>query len=132
MPITALYASLLVPLFLVLSVRVIGWRRSARVGIGDGGDAVLLRRMRVHANFAEYVPLALIMLGLAESLQSPGWLLHACGAALLAGRLSHAYGVSQHPETLAFRVAGMATTITVLGVLALACLMQAMPGMAGR
>jgi uncharacterized protein len=47
MPITALYASMLVPLFILLSVRVLLFRRSAKIGIGDGGDTTMLRRMRV-------------------------------------------------------------------------------------
>ena len=65
MEITALYASLLAPLFILLSARVIGARRSAKVPVGDGGNTVLLRRMRVHANFAEYVPFALLLMALA-------------------------------------------------------------------
>ncbi len=72
MPITAFYAALLAVLFLVLSFRVIGVRRGQRVEIGDGGDKELLRRMRVHANFAEYVPLALVLLALAEVLEDAG------------------------------------------------------------
>ena len=71
MEITALYASLLAPLFILLSVRVIGARRSARVPVGDGGNTVLLRRMRVQANFAEYVPFALLLMALAEK-SAPG------------------------------------------------------------
>src|SRR5687768_10774793 len=98
MPITALYAGLLMPLFVVLSVRVILQRRGARVALGDGGDATLLRVMRVHANFAEYVPLTLVLIALAESLRTSGWLLHALGIALVAGRAIHAFGVSQVRE----------------------------------
>ncbi len=56
MAITAFYAALLALLFVFLSVRVIGWRRVKRVELGHGDDSQLLRRMRVHANFAEYVP----------------------------------------------------------------------------
>jgi hypothetical protein len=124
MPVTAAYASLFGFLFVVLSVRVIGQRRDAKVSLGDGGNAALLRRMRVHGNFAEYVPLALVLLGLAESLTVPVWLLHALGAGLLMGRLSHAYGVSQSPERFQFRVAGMGATLTVILLLAAACLYQ--------
>lgn len=114
MPITAVYASLLALLFMVLSVRVIGRRRVVRIGLGEGGDATLLRRVRVHANFAEYVPLCLILIGLAESLRTPALLLHGLGSLLLAARLSHAYGVSRQPETFAWRVAGVMGTLTVL------------------
>jgi len=63
--ITAFYAALLAVLFLVLSVRVIGWRRESRVEFGHGEDSELLRRMRVHANFAEYVPFTLLLMALA-------------------------------------------------------------------
>lgn len=122
MPITAFYAALLAPLFILLSFRVIRQRRSHRIGIGHGESTALLRAMRVHANFAEYTPLVLVLLGLAESLASPAILLHAAGATFLAGRAVHAYGVSQEPERLLFRVTGMSVTFTVLAVLALACL----------
>ncbi len=124
MPITAVYAGLLGLVFVVLSARVIGQRRGAKVSLGDGGNAALLRRMRVHGNFAEYVPLALVLLGLAESLATLTWLLHAIGAGLLAGRLSHAYGVSQSPERFQFRVTGMAATLTAICLLAATCLYQ--------
>lgn len=122
MPITALYASLLAPLFLMLTGRVIRARRAVRVAVGDGGDAVLARRMRVHANFAEYVPLALLLLALAESLGTHAWLLHGLGIALLAGRISHAFGMSQPDENFTFRVAGVMATFWMIGLAAAACL----------
>jgi len=121
MPITALYASLLVPLFLLLASRVIRARRGASVAVGDGGNAFLMRRMRVHANFAEYVPLALLLMALAEGLGTSNWLLHALGIALLGGRLVHAFGMSQAEEKFAFRVAGVVTTFSMLASAALAC-----------
>lgn len=129
MPITALYAALLVPVFILLSVRVIRLRRKARVAIGDGGNLMLLRRMRVQANFAEYVPLTLLLMALAESLQTPAVLLHVMGIGLLAGRLLHAYGVSQPKENFRLRVAGMAATLTIMGSAALACLLRALPAL---
>jgi hypothetical protein len=121
MPITALYAGLLAPLLVFLAVRVISQRRAARVAIGHGDNELLLRRMRVHANFTEYVPLALVLMGLAESLKAPSLLLHGLGLTLLAGRLVHAYGVSQTKENLNLRVTGMTATFFVLIVAALVC-----------
>jgi uncharacterized membrane protein YecN with MAPEG domain len=61
---------------MVLSFRTIQQRRNARVELGTGEDAELLRLYRVHANFTEYVPLALVLLGLAESLKASHALLH--------------------------------------------------------
>jgi uncharacterized protein len=68
-------------------VRVIFTRRSESVGIGDGGKAILLRRMRAHANFIKYAPYALLLLGLTESLRAPTWLLIACGVLLVIDRV---------------------------------------------
>ncbi|KAF0133577.1 MAG: membrane-associated protein in eicosanoid and glutathione metabolism (MAPEG) [Xanthobacteraceae bacterium] len=110
---------------MVLSVRVIGLRRVVRIGLGDGGDTALLRRVPVHADFAEYVPPRLILIGLAESLRAPAPRRHGLGGLLLAARLSHACGVSRQPETFAWRVAGVAGTITVLGLAAGLCLYSA-------
>jgi uncharacterized membrane protein YecN with MAPEG domain len=121
MPITAFYASLLAALYLYLSVRVIGWRRAQRVELGHGEDAQLLRRIRVHANFAEYVPLTLLLMALAESLTSPRPLIHLAGLLLLAGRLIHAYGLSQTPHILRYRVGGMMLTLIALGIAAFMC-----------
>lgn len=98
MPITAFYAGLLALLFILLSARVIRRRRRAKVAVGDGGDTMLLRHMRVHANFAEYVPMCLLLMALAESMQTWAWFPHLTGTVLLAGRLLHAYGVSQPRE----------------------------------
>lgn len=125
MPVTALYAALLALLFIALSIRVIGGRRSNRVSVGDGGNHELLRRMRMHANFAEYAPLALIMMGLIESMQADRWIIHALGAVLLIGRLSHAYGMSGDGH-MQFRVAGMVMTFTVLAAGALLCIFGAL------
>ena len=66
MSVTPIYAGLLALLFILLSMRVIGTRRAARVALGDGGIPALLRRQRVHGNFAEYAPLALLLMALAE------------------------------------------------------------------
>ncbi len=114
MKIVAVYAGLLALLFVVLSIRVIGVRRAAKVPLGDGGNSDLLRRLRVQGNFAEYVPLGLVLMLLVELQGFPGWLVHAIGAPLLLGRLAHAYGVSQTPENFAIRVFGMALTFTAL------------------
>ncbi len=71
MTITPIYAGLLTLLFVALSVRVIGGRRMAGVGLGDGGNRLLLRKTRAHGNFAEYVPFALILMALAELQPAP-------------------------------------------------------------
>ena len=125
MPITAFYASLLTLLFLLLSARVISQRREARVEIGHGESPQLLRRMRVHANFAEYVPMALILMALAESLKAPSFILHLLGLVLIAARVMHAYGLSQTPHILRLRALGITLTFTVIGIAATLCFLLA-------
>jgi len=128
LPLTAAYAALLALLFVALSLRAIRLRRGARVAIGDGGDARLARAMRVHANFAEYVPLALLLIFFAESAGTPPLAVHAPCALLLVGRLAHAWGVSQPKEDFRFRVAGMALTFTAIVLAALALLVLTFAG----
>jgi len=109
-----LYAALLALIFVFLSVRTLRLRHTLKIGIGDGGNTDMLRAMRVHSNFSEYVPISLILIFLVEAQGSQPWLVHALGLCLLVGRLSHAFGVSQARENYTFRVAGMALTFTVL------------------
>lgn len=108
--IVPIYAALLGALFVSLSGRAIRARRSARVAIGPLGNEALDRRVRAHANFAEYAPFALLLLGFAELRGGPGIALHSGALALLLGRISHAWGVSRTPENFRFRVAGMVST----------------------
>jgi uncharacterized protein len=125
MPITAFYASLLTFLFIALSVRIIRQREALKLPSGDGGHSDLLYKIRSHANFAEYVPLALVLMALAENFRTSIYLLHVAGIVLLIGRLSHAYGLAQKPEPLQFRIIGMMSTFTALGLLAILCLISA-------
>lgn len=107
-----LYTALLALLFVFLSIRTLNLRRKLRIVIGDGGNPVMLRAMRTHANFAEYVPLGILLIVGSEQLDAPAALLHALGLLLLVGRLLHAFGVSSESEVLAYRVTGMAMTLT--------------------
>ncbi len=117
-PIVSGYAALLALLFVVLSVRTIRLRRQNRIAIGDAGDARMQRAIRVHANFAEYVPLALLLIFFVETDNASSWLVHVLGLVLTAGRMAHAWGVSQAKEDFRFRVAGMMATFAVLGLTA--------------
>ena len=58
--IPAIYAAILALMFVGLSVRTLSMRRRLKIAIGDEGNPTMLRAMRVHSNFAEYVPLGLL------------------------------------------------------------------------
>jgi len=114
MPVTPLYAALLGLMFVVLSVRTIRLRRRYRIAIGDGRNTLLQRAMRVNANFAEYVPLVLLLIWFVELHDGPRLHVHALGIALLCGRLLHAWGVSQEKENYRYRILGMMLTFAVM------------------
>lgn len=112
--ITPLYAGLLALVYVYLSARVITVRRQLQASLGDHGDKNFLKRLRVHANFAEYTPLALLLILMAEMMGTSFWLLHALGVSLIVGRLAHAYGVGSEPQSLKLRSLGMVLTFVVL------------------
>ena len=110
MTISALYTSVLAIIFVFLSIRTLRLRRRLKIAIGDGGNEQMLRAMRVHSNFAEYVPIALIALLMVESSGAPHLSVHFLGGVLLLGLISDAYGVSNLRENFFYRVAGMSLT----------------------
>ena len=124
MLVTPLYAGLLVLLFLVLSVRVIRRRGSGGIPLGDGGNPGMLRVIRGHANFAEYVPLALVMMVILEQSRFSIYALHALGIALVVARLVHGYALSFTDKFVFGRVAGASLTFLVLLIEAVLCLYQ--------
>lgn len=109
-----MYAALLGFLFFYLSIRTIGLRRRLKIGIGAKENDEMIRGMRVHSNFAEYVPITLLLIYFVEIQGGHQLLIHALGALLLVGRSIHAYGVSQINEKFVFRVSGMVMTFTAL------------------
>lgn len=102
-------------ILLVLSLRVVMVRGKARISLGDGGDAMLLGRIRAHANFAEYVPIILILMGLIENHTGPGVWIGVVGVALVICRIAHAYGMGA-PAPNPGRVVGTLGTFTLLAV----------------
>jgi len=123
MTVTPIYATVLGLLFIALSVRTIRLRRRHQVAVGDGDNRELRRAMRVHANFAEYVPLALLLIFFVEMDGTPQWWVHALASALVCGRLAHAWGVSQTQENFRYRISGMALTFGVISAAGLTILL---------
>ena len=114
---TLLTSGILGLLLLFLSGAVIAGRVKFKIGIGDGGNETMRRRIRAQANFAEYVPVALILIMLAESGRiGPAWLPGALGATLVVARLWHAQGLFSSSGTSTGRFMG--TNLTMLVILA--------------
>ncbi len=118
--ITPLYAGLIGVLFVVLSLRVSLRRITAKVTSGDGDDKILFKRIRVQANCAEYAPMGIILLAMAELQGAPIWAVHLLGLMLLAGRVIHAVGYGSTPQVVPLRRTGMMITYLMLLLASLA------------
>ncbi len=111
---TGLYAAVLALLYAALALWVVRLRMALKQPLGDGGHTRLQRAVRVHGHFAEYVPLALLLLLLMELAHLPAALLHGYGLLLLASRAAHAIGLARSPEHLGWRLAAMVITCNLL------------------
>ena len=118
--IVPVFSAFFAVLFVLLSINVIRARRKHKVGLGTGQNRSVERAMRVHANFAEYVPFALLLMALLELNKANSLLLIGLSSVLLVGRLVHAYGVSMENERFTYRVSGMLTTFAVILIAGLA------------
>lgn len=118
--ITGFYASLLAICYLYLSVLVVKARRKANVSLGDGGDTNVQQISRAHANFSEYVPIALILAICLEHNTHFDLLVHVACFLLLFGRLTHAYGLRHHIGASWQRIIGMLSTFASIAILAVA------------
>ena len=112
--VTPIYAAILGFVFVTISVRTILIRRKLQIAIGDGDQPLLARAARVHANFAEYVPLSLILIYFLETCSVSKLWIHLLCTTLVIGRVTHALGVSQAKENYRYRVTGMALTFTAI------------------
>jgi uncharacterized protein len=125
--VTPLYAGILTIWFVVLSLRVANIRHRG-ISFGDNGDAEIARIIRAQANFAEYVPLALLLMGFLEASRYSIYLLHTFGIALVIARLLHGFALSFGWARGFGRFAGTALTFIVLLIEAVLCIYQGLRG----
>jgi hypothetical protein len=93
LPVTLATAGLMGLIFLFLGSRVSGGRMKYRISLGDGGNTDMQNRIRAHANFAEFVPLILILMGLLELAGVNATILVSAGAVLAIARILHVIGM---------------------------------------
>ncbi len=86
----SLYLAIQMILVLVLAYRV-AQKRRAGIGLGDGGDLNMQRRIRIHANLTEYAPMFFLGLFALASLDAPVFLVHGFGAVFTLARCGHAF-----------------------------------------
>ena len=125
--IALLFAALHTGLLLALLAPISRHRHAHKIGLGDGGDKELARKIRVHANFVEHVPMALLLLALLEMNGLAQLAVWALGGALLVARVMHAVGLSRTGGYSFGRFWGTALTWLVLLLMALAGVWLALP-----
>ena len=96
----------------LLSLPVALRRRATKTSFGDGGDEAFNRKIRAQANFIEYVPLAIIAIGLVEMSGAPQALVGGLAATLAVSRALHAFGLWS--GVLIGRAVGAVLTFAVL------------------
>jgi uncharacterized membrane protein YecN with MAPEG domain len=111
MEITIFFTAILGLWYFFLSARTIAGRGKYKVSLGSGESDDMLRRVRTHANFAEYIPLLIIIMGLLEYREVPQTFLIMFGSSLLIGRGMHFYGLYSASTPFWPRVVGMHMTL---------------------
>ncbi len=120
-PVTSLYAAGFTVLVAVLSNIVSAKRGKANIAILHGDDMNLAVWIRRHGNLVETIPLALILMGLAEARDLAPYWLHVAGIVLVVARLLHVVGLDGVNPKGVLRIAGgvgtQATTLALAGYL---------------
>lgn len=111
LPVTLMTAGAAAILNLWLAMRTGAVRTKAKVSIGDGGNEMLIRRMRAHANFVEYAPFIMILIGLLEFTTGTSLWLWVASAVFLLARVAHPLGMDGLP---AGRMIGTLLTFALL------------------
>lgn len=125
--VTAGYGALLALVYVALSFWVVYGRTSFRVIHGDGGNERLNRRIRAHANFAEYVPLILLLCAFLEASGADRFTMNALLFPLLVARIVHPFGMiapENSRQQVLCRASGTLITWLVLIVVALLLLVR--------
>lgn len=129
LPITLTIAGAAAILNVWLASRVGRLRRLLKINVGDGGDERVLRRMRAQANFAEYTPITLILIGFIEFATGGSLYLWGAGILFILARILHPFGMDR-PGNNAARGIGILLTLLVqlaLGLWAIAIAYQSPP-----
>jgi len=120
--ITALYAGLLGLMAIGIALAVGRARGSSGVSIGDGGNLEVITAMRRHANFVEFVPITLLLIGLLELNGVGGTAIHGLGGGLVLVRLSHAIGFRADESLQILRAIGAGGSVLILLISSVWCI----------
>lgn len=125
LPVTLATAAAAAVLNIWLSARVVLARRPLKISVGDGGSEAVLRRMRAHANFAEYAPIFLILLAAIELAGGNARILWIVAVAFVLARVSHGLGMDAGSPRVLRMIGMMTTTLVSVGLAAYAIMLVA-------
>jgi len=102
-------------------------RGKTKTLLGEGDDIYLLGAIRAHGNLTEYAPIALILIGAMEYMQTNATLVMGMGTVFVVARVCHAIGLIKHPdrEKNTLRALGAIGTLTVMVVASITVLIKA-------
>jgi uncharacterized membrane protein YecN with MAPEG domain len=116
LPITLTLAGAAALLNIWLAARDSRLRAALKVSVGDGGQEALVRRMRAHANYAENMPIVLILIGLIELAGGDARILWAAGILFIVARILHAFGMDQGSPSRLRAIGMIGSTLVLLGL----------------
>ena len=105
-----------------LSIRIGKVRMAEKIIHGDGGNPLLLHRMRAQSNFIENAPLVLILIGAIELTGKGGQWLAIVGAVFMLGRISHGLGMDSIKPTPLRGIGAFTAMLTQIGLAVIAVL----------
>ena len=114
MPLTPFFAAVLALLYVFLSLQVIKQRIGKNISLGTAEDKDLVIATRIHGNFSEYVPFALLLLWFVEVITAWREMIIVLGCVLVVGRVLHVIGINNMRNLFIFRQIGMLATFLVI------------------
>lgn len=126
-PVTLATAGILGLLFVYLSVRVTMVRARTKISVGEDAKGTILLgdeaaasplqiACRSQANFAEYVPIALILLGGIEVSGASRLTVEIFAGMLILGRIAHAIGIQKSGPDALRGIGALLTWLVILGL----------------
>lgn len=125
LPVTTMTVGILGVLAVLLSINVIRHRGRSQISLDPTPDPGLHVAVRIFGNFTEYVPIALIVLAVAEINKTGTTILWVISGLIVVGRLIHIFGLKvDKPLTIA-RVVGILFSWVSIGLGSVMCLIAA-------
>ncbi|MGE4170257.1 MAG: MAPEG family protein [Candidatus Margulisiibacteriota bacterium] len=115
-PLTSLFAGIMTLFYVRLTLRVVGFRKTYKVLLGDGGHDVLKAAISGHANFAQYAPLGVLLSFLCEIQGVSPYFMGPLIILFMAGRVIHYIALTNFTlkDPIRIRRLGMRLTLMPL------------------